>query len=172
MGLKLAKAMGNKVVAISMSDKKKAIAMEKGADVYVASSDAEAVQANAMTCDLILNTVSAKHDLNTYLPLLAKGGVLVQLGGVVDPHAVVQVPLMMNKQAIAGSIIGGIKETQELIDFCHEKNVYPDCQMIEAKDIDWAWDQLVGEGLNKDGIRYVVDIKKSLENKDFLPAAE
>jgi hypothetical protein len=54
-----------------------------------------------------------------------------------------------------------------LIDFCFKNNIYPDCQTIEAKDIDWAWDQL--SGLNKDGIRYVIDIKKSLENQEFIP---
>ena len=79
---------------------------------------------------------------------------------------------MMNRQTVAGSIIGGIRETQELIDFCNEKNVYPDCEMIEAKQLDWAWNQLVGDCLNPDGIRYVIDVKKSLTNKDFLPKTE
>ena len=72
----------------------------------------------------------------------------------------------MNRQAIAGSIIGGIKSTQELIDFCAAKNVYPDCQMIEAKELDDVWDRLV-KGDN-DGLRFVLDIKKSLQNKDFI----
>jgi uncharacterized zinc-type alcohol dehydrogenase-like protein len=67
---------------------------------------------------------------------------------------------MYKRQAITGSIIGGIEATQEVVDFCFKHNIYPDCQTIEAKDIDWAWDQL--SGLNKDGIRYVIDIKKSL----------
>ena len=72
MGIKLAKAMGNKVVAISTSDKKKDMAMEKGADVFIASKDPEQMKANAFTCDVILNTVSAKHDINVYMPLLQK----------------------------------------------------------------------------------------------------
>ena len=77
MGIKLAKAMGNKVVAISTSDKKEALAKSKGADVFVVSSNPESIQANKFSCDVVLNTVSAKHDLNLYLPLLKKGGTLV-----------------------------------------------------------------------------------------------
>ena len=73
----------------------------------------------------------------------------------------------MNRLSISGSIIGGIKETQEMVDFCFKHKIYPECQSIEAKDIDWAWDQL--EKTNPDGVRFVIDIKKSLENKDFLP---
>ena len=95
------------------------------------------------------------------------GGNLVQLGACLLPHPVCQVPLMMNRLSISGSIIGGIKETQEMVDFCFKHKIYPECQSIEAKDIDWAWDQL--EKTNPDGVRFVIDIKKSLENKDFLP---
>ena len=100
--------------------------MDKGADTFVISKDVEQVKENAFTCNLILNTVSADHDLNTYIPLLKKGGVLVQLGGVTNPHSINNFQLMLNRQSIAGSLIGGIKETQELINLCHEKNIYPD----------------------------------------------
>ena len=75
--------------------------------------------------------------------------------------------LQVSRISIAGSIIGGIKETQEVVDFCFKHGIYPDCKVIEAKDIDWCWDQL--DGTNADGIRFVIDIKKSLKNKDFLP---
>lgn len=165
MGLKLAKGLGHEVVAISSSEKKEAIAKEKGADLYVNMKSEESIKACAMKCDIILNTVSAGHDLNVYMPLLNKGGVMVQLGAALTPHPINQVGLMMNKQAIAGSIIGGIKSTQECVDFCAAKNIYPDCQMIEAKDLDATWDKLA-KGEN-DGLRFVIDIKKSLENKDF-----
>ena len=104
-----------------------------------------------------------QHDLFSFLG----GGNLVQLGACLLPHPVCQVPLMMNRLSISGSIIGGIKETQEMVDFCFKHKIYPECQSIEAKDIDWAWDQL--EKTNPDGVRFVIDIKKSLENKDFLP---
>jgi uncharacterized zinc-type alcohol dehydrogenase-like protein len=172
MGVKLAKAMGNKVVAISTSNKKEAMAKEKGADVFVVSKDADSVKANAATCDIILNTVSADHDLNSYLPLLKKQGTLVQLGGVTKPHELANFPLMLNRWSVAGSLIGGVKECQDCIDFCHAHGIYPDCHTVEAKQIDWAWDQLLGDGGNADGIRYVIDIKKSLTDESFLPAKE
>jgi len=160
MGIKLAKALGHRVVAISTSANKEKIAKEKGADIFVVSSDPESVKANAGSCDLILNTVSANHDLNSYLPLVATNGTLVQLGGVGCAHPVQNFALMMQRKNIAGSLIGGIKATQEVIDLCHKHNIYPDCQTIEASQINWAWEQL--DGKNSDGVRYVIDIKKSL----------
>ena len=75
--------------------------------------------------------------------------------------------LQVSRISIAGSVIGGIKETQEVVDFCFKHGIYPDCKVIEAKDIDWCWDQL--ESINADGIRFVIDIKKSLKNKEYLP---
>lgn len=169
MGVKLAKALGNKVIAISTSAKKEQLAKDKGADGFVVSTDPESIKAHAYSCDVILNTVSVNHDLNVYIPLLKKQSVIVQLGGAPAPHTLSQMPLMFNRISVAGSLIGGIKETQEVIDLCHQHNIYPDCEMIEANKIDWAWDKLGGGG-NPDGIRYVIDIKKSLENKDFCPS--
>lgn len=75
--------------------------------------------------------------------------------------------LFLYRISITGSLIGGIKETQEVVDLCFKHGIYPDCKTVEAKDIEWCWDQL--KNTNADGIRYVIDIKKSLENKDFLP---
>ena len=80
LAIKLAKAMGHDVMAISTSDAKKKIALEKGANLFVASKDPESVKAGSGKCDLILNTVSANHDLNLYLPLLARDGTIVQIG--------------------------------------------------------------------------------------------
>ena len=67
----------------------------------------------------------------------------------------------------SGSLIGGIRETQEVIDLCFKNGIYPDCISVEAKDIDSCWDQLMGS--NSDGVRYVIDIKKSLQNQDYIP---
>ena len=94
MGVRLAKAMGNTVTAISTSPNKEAAAREIGADNFVVSTSAESMAAAAGSVDLILNTVAANHDLNTYLPLLAGGGVLVQLGLVLQPHSVNQVSII------------------------------------------------------------------------------
>lgn len=161
MGIKLAKAMGHKVVAISSSSKKADLAKEKGADVFVAMSDEESVKAAANTCDLILNTVSAEHDLNVYLPLVAKNGVLCQLGLVTKPHQVSQLPLMFARKSVAGSLIGGIAATQECVDFCAKHGIYPDCQTITADKLAETWKEL-DTGANANGLRYVLDIKASL----------
>jgi uncharacterized zinc-type alcohol dehydrogenase-like protein len=116
---------------------------------------------------MILNTVSAPHDLNIYLSCVKANGRLVQLGAVGEPHMINQLSLLGQRKTISGSLVGGLDCTQELLEFCAKHNVTSDVQLIEAKEIQWAWDQLTN--INKDGVRYVIDIKKSLLNKDFLP---
>ena len=76
--------------------------------------------------------------------------------------------LMFKRLSVAASNIGGIQATQEVLDLCAKHNIIPDCKTVLAKDIDWCWEQLTAGG-NKDGIRYVIDIKKSLDDKSFLP---
>lgn len=168
MGIKLAKALGNKVVAISTSNKKEQMAKDKGADVFVVSTDPEQVKANARSCDLILNTVTVHHDAMPYISMLKKNGTIVQLGLITQTMELKQMPFIGGRLSFSGSVIGGIRETQECIDLCFKHGIYPDCQMVEAKEIDWVWDQL-NNNSNADGLRYVIDIKKSLENKDFVP---
>lgn len=111
MGIKLAKVLGNQVVAISTSDKKEALARSKGADKFVVSKDPESIKKHAMSCDILLNTVAAGHDINTYMPLLNKQGVMVCIGGNPNPQTVSLIPFMYFRQCLTGSIIGGIKET-------------------------------------------------------------
>lgn len=166
MGIKFAKAMGHKVVAISHSMGKEALAKEKGADVFCCSSNEEHLKANANSCDIILNTIPCDHDINVYLGLVAKNGNLVQLGGVLKPHEISQLPLMFARKSISGSIIGGMKATQECVDFCHKHNIYPDCQTVTADKLDWVWEEL--DKSNAAGLRYVIDIKASLAS-DFVP---
>lgn len=168
MGIKIAKALGHTVVAISTSDKKEALAKEKGADHFVVSTNKESVAAQARSCNLILNTVSAEHELTTYLPLLAKKGTLIQLGLPKKNHQINMVACMYNKYRITGSNIGGIESTQEVLELCAKHNILPDCQIIKASQIDWAFEQL--NSSNADGIRYVIDIKASLQDESFLPS--
>jgi len=168
MGIKMAKAMGHRVIAISTSANKEAIAKEKGAEAFVVSTDTASMAAEAGKIDLILNTISANHQVSHYLPLLNVNGTIVQLGLAPEPHAVSQLPLIFQRKSIAGSLIGGIKNTEACLEFCGKHGITPDIQMIEAKKIDWAWDQITT--INKDGVRYVIDIKKSLEDKEFVPA--
>ena len=111
MGIKLAKALGHDVIAISTSTTKETMARERGATHFCVSTDPESMKKHEGLCDLILNTVSVEHDLNMYLPLLDKGGVLVQMGLVLKPHSVQQAGLMFNRKSIAGSLIGGVPAT-------------------------------------------------------------
>ena len=143
------------------------MALQKGAKSFVVSSDPESIKNLDKKCDIILNTVSVPHDLNVYLPMLKTNGLLIQLGGVGAPHSVSQFPLLMKRLTIAGSLIGGIEATQEVIDLCFKHKIYPDIHVIEAREIDMAWKKL-SEGKNDDGIRFVIDIKKSLLNKEFM----
>ena len=167
MGIKLSKALGHHVVAISTSAAKKEMALSKGADEFVVSSDPESMASGKGKCNLILNTVSAEHEVAHYLSLLRYNGTIVQLGLVKDPHTVNQLQIIMGRKMITGSHIGGIKATEECLALCAKAGIAPEVEHITADKIDWAWEQLCSS--NKDGIRYVIDIKKSLENKDFLP---
>jgi len=168
MGVKLAKALGHDVVAISSTANKKDAALQKGANHFVVSSDPDSIKDATGKCDIILNTVSADHDVNVYMPLLGKGGTIVQLGLVKKPHSVHQMPLMFERKSIAGSLIGGIKATQEVVDFCFKHSIYPDCKMIESKELNEAWDALK-TGKNVDAIRFVLDVKKSLADDGQKP---
>jgi len=118
MGIKLAKALGHRVVAISTSANKEAMAKEKGADAFVVSTDNGSMAAEAGKIDLIINTVSAKHELAHYLSLLRTNGTLVQLGLVPEPHTLSQLPLVFQRKSVGGSLIGGIKNTEEVLEFC------------------------------------------------------
>merc|ERR1711872_324920 len=159
MGVRLAKAMGNTVTAISTSPNKEAAAREIGADNFVVSTDPESMAKAALSLDLILNTVSASHDLNHYLGLLDNKGVLVQLGLVTTPHPVLQLPLMFRKLSVAGSLIGGLPETQDCIDFCNKHNIIPKIKVVTAKDLGEVYKELASK--NDSIIRNVLDIEAS-----------
>lgn len=136
--------------------------------MFVVSTNPESMKANEGTCDIILNTVPYKHEVSDYLGLLAYGGKIVMLGLNTEPHTVSQLPLVLSRKTITGTLIGGIKSTQECIDFCAKHQIYPECKTMLADKLDWIFDELTHR--NKDGLRYVLDIKKSLEDKKFTPA--
>jgi len=102
------------------------MAREKGADAFVVSSDPDSIKPETGKIDLILNTVSAAHQLGTYFPLLRTDGTLVQLGLVVEEHKVNQMWLLPGRKSIAGSMIGGIKVTQDLLELCEKHGIAPD----------------------------------------------
>lgn len=155
MAVKLASAMGADVTVMSRSEEKEADALALGADRLLVSTNDEAMQRAANAFDLIIDTVPVKHDINPYVPLLDVDGTLVivgQLGPVAEPNTV---PLLLGRRRIAGSPIGGIRETQELLDFCAKKSVLPDVEMIRMDEINHAF-----ERMEKSDVRYrfVIDM--------------
>lgn len=156
MGLKLAHALGAEVTLFSRSPGKEADARRLGADRVVISTDPEAMAAVADTFDLIIDTVPYVHDVNPYIPTLATDGTLVLVGylGPLEP-ALNTVPMVMRRKAVAGSLIGGIRDTQEMLDFCGEHGIGADVEVIAMQDIDAAFERLKRADVK---YRFVIDM--------------
>ncbi|MDN4055043.1 NAD(P)-dependent alcohol dehydrogenase [Massilia sp. YIM B02763] len=155
MGIKLARAMGAHVVAFTTSESKRQDAHDLGAHEVVVSRDAEAMAARAKTLDLIVNTVAAPHDLDAFLNLLKRDGTMVLVGAPATPHPSPQVfNLITKRRAIAGSMIGGIPETQEMLDFCAEHGIVADIEMIRADEINDAYERMLKGDVK---YRFVID---------------
>ncbi len=155
MGIKLARAMGAHVVAFTTSESKRADAEALGAHEVVVSKDPAAMAACAKTLDLIVNTVAAPHDLDAYLTLLKRDGTMVLVGAPSSPHPSPQVfNLIMKRRALAGSMIGGIPETQEMLDFCAEHSIVADIEMIRADEINAAYERMLAGDVK---YRFVID---------------
>ena len=158
MGVKIAKAMGAEVTVFSTSPSKEADAKALGAANFVVSRDPEAMASLAGTFNLILDTVSADHDLNPYIACLGVNGVLVVVGMPEQPHTIHQASLIMGNKAIAGSLIGGIPETQEMLDFCAQHNVVADVEVISPDRIEEAYDRTVRSDVR---YRFVIDMNNA-----------
>ena len=154
VGVRLAKAMGAEVTVISQTLSKKDEGLRLGADDYYASSDPETFKTLASTFDLILNTVSSSMDMGAYLSLLKVDGTLVNLGAPADPLQVNAFPLLMGRRSLAGSGIGGIKETQEMLDFCAEHGITAEIELIGADQINEAWERVLSSDVR---LRFVID---------------
>jgi uncharacterized zinc-type alcohol dehydrogenase-like protein len=155
MGIKIAHAMGAHVVAFTTSEGKRQDAHDLGADEVVISRDAEAMKAHAGSFDLILDTVAASHDLDAFSSLLKRDGTLVLVGVPEHPHPSPNIGnLIFKRRAIAGSLIGGLPETQEMLDFCAKHGIVSDIEMIAARDIDKAYDRMVRSDVK---YRFVID---------------
>jgi alcohol dehydrogenase (NADP+) len=155
MGLKFAKAFGAKVVLFTTSPGKTADAMRLGADEVVISKNAGDVQKHANTFNFILDTVSAEHDLNMYLNLLKLDGTMTLVGAPEKPAAVSAFSLLFGRRSLAGSAIGGIRETQEMLDFCADKGITSDIEMIPIQKIDEAYGRLLKNDVK---YRFVIDM--------------
>lgn len=155
MAVKLAAAMGADVTVLSRSRTKESDAFELGADKLLVSTDNNSMSEAENSFDLIIDTVPVKHDINPYLPLLDIGGTLVLVGQVGPLDELSYVPLLMGRRRVAGSPIGGIAETQEMLDFCAKKNVLPDCEMIRIDEINDAFVRMEKADVR---YRFVIDM--------------
>ncbi len=155
MGVKIAKAMGADVTVFSTSPDKEADARALGATDFVVSRDPENFTPLAGTFNFILDTVSASHDVNPYLACLGLNGVLAVVGMPELPATVHHAALIMGNKSIAGSLIGGIPETQEMLDFCAKHNVTSDVEIISPDRIEEAYDRTVKSDVR---YRFVIDM--------------
>jgi uncharacterized zinc-type alcohol dehydrogenase-like protein len=154
MGVKLAVAMGAEVTLLSSSPSKKADAKRLGAHEFVLTSDDAALNAAQGRFDLILDSVSAPHDLARFVSLLRPEGTHVLLGAPSVPYTLPAFSLIMGRRAIAGSLIGGINETQEMLDFCGKHEVLADVETIPIQQIDGAYDRMLKGDVR---YRFVID---------------
>ena len=157
MGVKLGAAMGAEVTVLSQSLKKMEDGLRLGAKHYYATAERETFKKLRNSFDLILNTVSANLDLGAYLGLLDVDGTLVELGIPEHPMEVPAFPLALARRSLSGSNIGGIAETQEMLDFCAEHNVTPEIELIEPDYINEAYERVLASDVR---YRFVIDISK------------
>ncbi len=143
MGVKLARAFGAHVVAFTTSPAKAEDARRLGAHEAALSRDANEMQRHAASFDLILDTVSAPHDLGAYIPLLRRDGILTLVGAPGTPLCFPAMDLLFGRRSIAGSLIGGIRETQEMLDFCGEHEIVSDVEVIPIQKVNEAYERLV-----------------------------
>ena len=156
MAVKIAKAMGAEVTVFSTSPNKQPDAKKLGAKNFVITSDPANFEKFAGKLDLIIDTVSADHDFTPYLSTLKKGGTHVLVGAAPEPNKVAAMALIFGRKRLAGSLIGGIKETQEMLDFCAKKKVLADIELIPAEKINEAYVRTVKGDVK---YRFVIDNK-------------
>ena len=154
MGVKIASALGAEVTVLSQSLKKREDGLRMGAQHYHATSDQDTFSQLAGTFDLIVNTVSAKLDLNAYLSLLAVDGAMVNVGAPAEPLDVHVFSLIPHRRSFAGSSIGGVAETQEMLDFCAEHNLGAEVEVIPADQVNNAWERVLASDVR---YRFVID---------------
>ena len=155
MGIKIAKAMGAEVVAFTTSESKFAEAKRLGADDVVLSKDKAQMAAYAGKLHFILDAVSAQHDINAYLNLLRVDGSLALVGAPEHPLPVAAFSLIVGRKSFSGSMIGGIAETQEMLDFCGKHNIVADIEMIDIQQINNAYERLLAGDVK---YRFVIDM--------------
>ncbi len=155
MGVKFGVALGAEVTVLSTSARKEEDARKLGAHHFIVTSDPDQMKAANASFDFILDTVSAEHDYNQYLSLLKVDGVHICVGAPPTPSALLAFSLIPGRKSLAGSNIGGIPETQEMLDFCAEHNITSDIELISIKDIDHAYERMLKGDVR---YRFVIDM--------------
>ncbi len=157
MAIKLAKGMGAHVSLFSRSPEKKQDVLDLGADEIIISTDDAHMKNVQGKFDLIIDTVPYEHELNEYVNSLNVSGTLVLLGFIGELNKMIStVPIVLGRRSIAGSLIGGIAETQEMLDFCGEKNIVSDIEMIDMQNINEAYERMLKSDVK---YRFVIDMK-------------
>ena len=154
MAVKFGHAFGAHVTVISHSPGKRDDALKLGADDFLVAKDEKVFEENTGRFDFIIDTVSAKHDYNLYLEMLRRDGTMV-LVGVPEPTLLAAPSLIMKRRRLAGSLIGGIRETQEMLDFCAEHGVAPEVEMISIQKVNEAYERMLKNDVR---YRFVIDM--------------
>ena len=154
MGVKIASAMGADVTVLSQTMKKQTDGLKMGAKHFYATSDESTFKRLAGSFDIIINTVSADIDLNKYLGLLKTDGHMVLVGVPEKPMMIHPFPLIMGRRSLAGSLIGGIRETQEMLDFCGKHQITPDIELISFNKVNEAYERVIKSDVR---YRFVID---------------
>ncbi len=155
MGVKFAKALGAHVVMVTTSPEKGKDALRLGADEVLVSKDAGAMAKGQASFDFLLNTIPVSHDVNPYLALLKLDGTMVMVGLLTPMDSVIGANLILGRRSLAGSAIGGMPETQEMIDFCAEHGIVADVEMIRIQDVNKAYERLLKNDVR---YRFVIDM--------------
>lgn len=155
MAVKFSSALGAHTTVLTRSESKRSTAFELGADAVLLSTSPEQMASSAYAFDLIIDTVPHEHDLRPYLDLLDADGTLVIVGSLLDTPAFSNLPLIMGRRRIAGSPSGGIRQTQEMLDFCARKNILPECEMIKIQDIEASFERMERGDVR---YRFVIDM--------------
>jgi uncharacterized zinc-type alcohol dehydrogenase-like protein len=161
MAVKIGAAMGARVTVISRSAGKKEMAMQLGASAFVVSSSEEEMKAAARTLNMIYDSIAFEHDVVSYLNLLRSSGTLIMVGGIPKPMGVSSFNILPRRLCIAGSCIGGIRETQEMLDFCSTHNILSEVEVVPAdpQAVDAAYDRCIKGDVK---FRFVIDTAKTL----------
>ncbi len=157
IGVKIARALGAEVTVLSHSEKKREDAMKMGAHKFVSTHEKKSLEPLANSFDLIINTISADINMGDYFQLLKLDGALVVVGLPEKPLPIHPFPLVMKRRSYAGSLIGSIKETQEMLDFCAQHKIAPDIEVITPKEVNHAYERVTKSDVR---YRFVIDMAK------------